>query len=156
MRPDTPIVYQGVDSFKGAGSTRVVKPKTQPTRRCAREVKIGCSDEVIPFPHLKFQCCSEREDPSRLRIATVGGGTVYPDDRYGELPTRPNSATGLLVAIVFGFVRSLDGNTDVVCLSLGHLGQLDTKLFEVQTGNFFVKRFGKHVDPNGKLSGIFP
>lgn len=60
-----------------------------------------------------------------------------------------------------GLVRTLDGQTKVVGLDLGHGGELDAELSQVGTSDLLVKRLGEHVDtervslrvsPKGDLS----
>lgn len=70
-------------------------------------------------------------------------------------------ARELFTYVVVGLVRTLDGQTEVVGLYLGHGGELDAELSQVGTSDLLVKRLGEHVDtervsfrvsPKGDLS----
>ena len=52
---------------------------------------------------------------------------------------------GNLVPVVSGLVGTLDRDTDVVSLRLGELGELGTKLAQVEGGNLLIKVLGEHV-----------
>lgn len=67
----------------------------------------------------------------------------------------------LFTYVVVGLVRTLDGQTKVVGLDLGHGGELDAELSQVGTSDLLVERLGEHVDtervslrvsPKGDLS----
>lgn len=61
-----------------------------------------------------------------------------------------------LVSVVVGLVRTVDRETEVVGLLLGHLGKLDVQLTQVSSGNLLVKRLGEHVDTKGVRLGVGP
>ena len=52
---------------------------------------------------------------------------------------------GNLVPVVSGLVGTLDRDTDVVSLRLGELGELGTKLAQVEGGNLLIKVLGEHI-----------
>ena len=52
---------------------------------------------------------------------------------------------GNLVPVVSRLVGTLDRDTDVVSLRLGELGELGTKLAQVEGGNLLIKVLGEHV-----------
>ena len=54
-----------------------------------------------------------------------------------------------LVSVVVGLVRTLDGETEVVGLLGGELGELDVELGQVGSGNLLVEGLGEHVDTEG-------
>lgn len=55
-----------------------------------------------------------------------------------------------------GLVGTFNGNGEVLRLDGGELGQLDTELAQVSTGNFFVKFLWQDVDANGPLARLSP
>ena len=52
---------------------------------------------------------------------------------------------GNLVPVVSRLVGTLDRDTDVVSLRLGELGELGTKLAQVEGGNLLIKVLGEHL-----------
>ena len=52
---------------------------------------------------------------------------------------------GNLVPVVSRLVGTLDRDTDVVSLRLGELGELGTKLAQVESSNLLIKVLGEHV-----------
>ena len=52
---------------------------------------------------------------------------------------------GSLVPVVRGFVGTLNRDADVVGLGLGELGQLGTKLAQVEGSNLLVEVLGEHI-----------
>jgi len=52
---------------------------------------------------------------------------------------------GSLVPVVSGLVGTLNRDADVVSLRLGELGELGTKLAQVESSNLLIKVLGEHV-----------
>lgn len=61
-----------------------------------------------------------------------------------------------LVSVVVGLVGTVDGETEVVGLGLGHLGELDVELGQVRSGDLLVEGFGEHVHAEGVRLGVGP
>ena len=61
-----------------------------------------------------------------------------------------------LVAVVFGLEGSLLGQTEVVALLLGELGEVDVEGAEVGEGDFLVELLGEHVHAQGVLLNVVP
>ena len=61
-----------------------------------------------------------------------------------------------LVAVVFGLEGSLLGQTEVVALLLGELGEVDVEGAEVGEGDFLVELLGEHVHAQGVLLDVVP
>jgi hypothetical protein len=49
--------------------------------------------------------------------------------------------------VVVGLVRTLEGETEVVGLLGGHLGELDAKLTKMGSGNLLIESLGEHATP---------
>ena len=61
-----------------------------------------------------------------------------------------------LVAVVFRLEGSLLGQTEVVALLLGELGEVDVEGAEVGEGDFLVELLGEHVHAQGVLLSVVP
>ena len=57
---------------------------------------------------------------------------------------------------MIGLVGTRGGDTEVVSLTAGESGQLDTQVFQVQASDFFVELLGQEVHTNGVLGGLSP
>jgi hypothetical protein len=53
---------------------------------------------------------------------------------------------GASIPVVIGFVRSLNGDTDIVSLLGSECRELDPQLVQVQTSYFLVQLFGQDVN----------
>ena len=60
-------------------------------------------------------------------------------------PSELQVVLGCLVPVVGRLVGTLDRHADVVSLGLGELGQLGTKLAQVESSNLLVKVLGEHI-----------
>ena len=61
-----------------------------------------------------------------------------------------------LVAVVLGLEGSLLGQTKVVALLLGELGEVDVEGAKVGEGDLLVQLLGEHVHAQGVLLGVVP
>merc|ERR1739841_170136 len=61
-----------------------------------------------------------------------------------------------LVAVVGDLVGTANGETEVVGLDLGHLGELNVQGTKVGASDLLVERLGKHVDADLVLVGSVP
>ena len=61
-----------------------------------------------------------------------------------------------LVAVVVGLEGTLLGQTEVVALLLGELGEVDVEGAQVSEGHFLVELLGEHVHAQGVLLGVVP
>lgn len=55
-------------------------------------------------------------------------------------------SSALISPVVVGLVRSAGGQTQVLGLNGGHLGQFDVQTLQMSTGDLFVQSLGKDVD----------
>jgi len=85
-------------------------------------------------------------------IRQVSGIQVASEDQTIEIKlVEPN-----LVSIMFWLVRSFNGNANVVCLSLRHLGEFDADLFKMKSSHLFVQLLGQHVDSDRVFFRVGP
>ena len=61
-----------------------------------------------------------------------------------------------LVAVVVRLEGTLLGQTEVVALLLGELGEVDVEGAQVSKGHFLVELLGEHVHAQGVLLGVVP
>ena len=61
-----------------------------------------------------------------------------------------------LVAVVVRLEGTLLGQTEVVALLLGELGQVDVEGAKVSEGHFLVELLGEHVHAQGVLLVVVP
>ena len=61
-----------------------------------------------------------------------------------------------LVAVVFGLEGTLLGQTEVVALLLGELGEVDVEGAQVGEGHFLVELLGEHVNAQRVLLCVVP
>ena len=61
-----------------------------------------------------------------------------------------------LVSVVVGLVRTVLGETEVVGLLCGQLGQLDVQSSQVRPGHLLVQLLGEHVHAQGVVLGVVP
>ena len=61
-----------------------------------------------------------------------------------------------LVAVVVGLEGTLLGQTEVVALLLGELGEVDVEGAKVGEGDLLVELLGEHVHAQGVLLGVVP
>lgn len=61
-----------------------------------------------------------------------------------------------LVAVVVRLEGTLLGQTEVVALLLGELGEVDVEGAQVSEGHFLVELLGEHVHAQGVLLGVVP
>ena len=57
---------------------------------------------------------------------------------------------------MFGLEGTLLGQTEVVALLLGKLGEVDVEGAKVGEGHFLVELLGEHVHAQGVLLGVVP
>ena len=61
-----------------------------------------------------------------------------------------------LVSVVVGLVRTVLGETEVIGLLCGQLGQLDVQSSQVRPGHLLVQLLGQHEHSNLVLGGLAP
>ena len=61
-----------------------------------------------------------------------------------------------LVAVVLGLEGSLLGQTKVVALLLGELGEVDVEGAKVGEGDLLIQLLGEHVHAQGVVLGVVP
>lgn len=74
--------------------------------------------------------------------------------RRARLATGAKTKSNRLVAVVVGLVRTLDGQTEVLGLDGGHLGQLGVDVGQVEGGDLLVEDLGQDVDADVELAGL--
>lgn len=61
-----------------------------------------------------------------------------------------------LVTVVVRLVRTFGRDTEIIRLDIRKSSKLNTELFQVEAGNFFIQLLGKNVNANGPLFGFSP
>ena len=62
-----------------------------------------------------------------------------------DIPMRREDGVGL-VTVVLGFVRTVDGNADIIRLLIAQLSQFGSEFVEMQTRDFLIEFLAQSID----------
>lgn len=139
-------------SSEGVGrNEKPVRMKARQDANAMVFILLGCLSVCPPRtgahrpPNIGLSPLSNNQKDNKKTPTEVGATLLF-----------ASRVSGVSVAVVFWFVRTFLGHTNVLRLFVIKYLQVYTDLLEVKAGNLFVQVLGQHIDLVFVLAGVGP